>query len=98
MIAMKSEAACTVEPRRDGAKNLTVGSYRRVLLTFAFPMFLSMLFQQLYITVAMRLCHDIFLLYLAFPITWGISAILYFFYYRGDNWAQRFDPAGNAGA
>lgn len=44
-----------------------------------------------YITVAMQIRHDIVLLYLAYPITWGISSILYFIYYRGGGWLQRTD-------
>ena len=39
-----------------------------------------------YITVAMRLCHDIRLLFWAYPLTWTISAGIFFLYYRYSHW------------
>ena len=39
-----------------------------------------------YITVAMRLCHDIRLLFCAYPLTWTISAGIFFLYYRYSHW------------
>jgi len=34
----------------------------------------------IYITVAMSICHDIRLLFVAYPLTWFISSIIFFFY------------------
>ena len=39
-----------------------------------------------YITVAMHLCHDIRLLFWAYPLTWTISAAIFWIYYRRSNW------------
>ena len=39
-----------------------------------------------YITVAMRLCHDIRLLFCAYPLTWTISTAIFWTYYRRSNW------------
>ena len=39
-----------------------------------------------YITVAMRLCHDIRLLFWAYPLTWTISAAIFWLYYTRSNW------------
>ena len=39
-----------------------------------------------YITVAMRLCHDIRLLFWAYPLTWTISAGIFCLYYRYSHW------------
>ena len=39
-----------------------------------------------YITVAMHLCHDIRLLFCAYPLTWTISAAIFWIYYRRSNW------------
>jgi len=42
----------------------------------------------IYITVAMHISHTIVLLFLAYPITWSISSVLYYFYYRSGNWSN----------
>ena len=47
-------------------------------------------FRICYITVAMRICHDIRLLFLAYPITWTISSIIYFIYYKCSGWQKGF--------
>ncbi len=39
-----------------------------------------------YITVAMSLCHDIRLLFWAYPLTWTISTVIFWIYYRRSNW------------
>ncbi len=44
-----------------------------------------------YITIAMRINHDIGLIYLAYPITWSISSIIYLFYYLKSDWIHGFD-------
>ena len=39
-----------------------------------------------YITIAMSLCHDIRLLFWAYPITWTISGAIFWSYYRRSHW------------
>ena len=39
-----------------------------------------------YITVAMRICHDIRLLFWAYPLTWTISSLIFWLYYTRSNW------------
>ena len=39
-----------------------------------------------YITVAMGLCHDIRLVFWAYPLTWTISAAIFCIYYTRSNW------------
>ena len=39
-----------------------------------------------YITVAMQISHDIRLLFWAYPLTWTISAGIFFLYYRYSHW------------
>lgn len=46
----------------------------------------------IYITVAMALCHDIRLLFWAYPITWFISSVIYLIYYLKSDWIHGFDP------
>lgn len=45
----------------------------------------------IYITVAMSVSHDIQLLFIAYPLTWSISSIIYFIYYKKSNWIHGFD-------
>jgi len=48
------------------------------------------LFRVCYVTFMMNVInHDLRLLYTAYPVTWGISSIIYFFYYNFTNWANR---------
>lgn len=44
-----------------------------------------------YITVAMHICHDIRLIYIAYPITWFISSVIFFIYYKKSDWIHGFD-------
>ncbi len=44
-----------------------------------------------YITAAMHICHDIRLIYLAYPITWCISSVIFFIYYKKSDWIHGFD-------
>ena len=46
----------------------------------------------IYITLAMALCHDIRLLFWAYPITWFISSVIYLIYYLKSDWIHGFDP------
>ena len=45
----------------------------------------------IYITVAMHFCHDIRLLFVAYPLTWTISSIIYLIYYKKSRWIDGFD-------
>lgn len=49
------------------------------------------LFRILYLTVAMRLRHEIQLLFLAYPITWSLSSIIFLIYYLKSDWIHGFD-------
>ena len=50
-------------------------------------------FRILYITVAMRLSHEIVLLFWAYPITWMISSVIFLLYYLRSDWIHGFDKA-----
>ncbi len=43
-------------------------------------------FRVIYITVAMNINHNLRLLYTAYPLTWGISSIIYFILYFFTKW------------
>ncbi|MBQ1820781.1 MAG: MATE family efflux transporter [Clostridia bacterium] len=45
----------------------------------------------IYITVAMSIRHEIILLFAAYPLTWFISSVIYFIYYKKSNWVHGFD-------
>ena len=50
-----------------------------------------------YITLIMRVTHELLFIYLAYPITWTISSILYFLYYHFSDWIHGFEKkAGRA--
>ncbi len=49
------------------------------------------IFRIIYITVAMKISHNIVLLFWAYPITWAISSIIYLFYFLKSNWIHGFD-------
>ncbi len=49
------------------------------------------LLRIVYITAAMRIDHNIVLLYWAYPITWMISSVIYLIYYNKSNWLHGFD-------
>ncbi len=44
-----------------------------------------------YITVAMRIDHNIVLLFWAYPITWGISSFIFLIYYLKSDWIHGFE-------
>lgn len=50
-------------------------------------------FRIIYITVAMKICHDIRLLFCAYPITWCISSAIFLIYYLKSDWIHAFDRA-----
>lgn len=45
----------------------------------------------LYIQLVMTFFGDIGLIYWAYPITWGISSVIYFIYYNCSDWIHGFD-------
>ena len=45
----------------------------------------------IYITAAMRISHTIELLFAAYPLTWFISSVIYFIYYRKSDWIHGFE-------
>ena len=47
-------------------------------------------FRISYITVAMQIEHRIKLLFMAYPITWSISSIIFAIYYLKSNWIEGF--------
>ena len=44
-----------------------------------------------YIEIAMSINHNIQLIFIAYPLTWGISSIIYFFYYLFSDWVHGFE-------
>ena len=48
-------------------------------------------FRIAYILLVMRLTHQIQFIYLAYPITWSMSSIVFFIYYHKSNWVHGFD-------
>ena len=46
-----------------------------------------------YITVAMSISHEIILLFAAYPLTWFLSSVIYFIYYKKSDWIHGFDKA-----
>ena len=50
-------------------------------------------FRILYITVAMSIRHEILLLFAAYPLTWFISSVIYFIYYKKSDWIHGFEKA-----
>ena len=59
------------------------------------PMFIMLgvwcLLRITYITVAMKISHNILLLFLAYPITWFISSAIYLVYYLKSDWIHGFE-------
>ncbi len=48
-------------------------------------------FRILYITVAMQIMHDIRLLFIAYPLTWVISSVIFLIYYLKSDWIHGFE-------
>ncbi|MBQ1705356.1 MAG: MATE family efflux transporter [Clostridia bacterium] len=46
-------------------------------------------FRVAYIQVVIRLFHSIAPVFLAYPITWAISSVIFLWYYRRSNWLER---------
>jgi putative MATE family efflux protein len=45
----------------------------------------------IYITAAMAISHVIILLFAAYPLTWFISSVIYFIYYKKSDWVRGFE-------
>ena len=48
-------------------------------------------FRIAYILTVMRIFGEIVYVYWAYPITWGISSVIYLIYYLKSNWVYGFD-------
>lgn len=48
-------------------------------------------FRVIYINVAMRIDHNIVLIFSVYPVTWGISSIIYFFIHIFSDWVHGFE-------
>lgn len=48
-------------------------------------------FRVVYIETAMHFSENITLIYIAYPLTWGISSIIYFIYYTFSDWVHGFE-------
>ena len=48
-----------------------------------------------YITIIMKIVHEIKYVFLAYPLTWGISTIIYFIYYFCCDWVHGFEKRKN---
>ena len=59
------------------------------------PMFVMLgvwcVFRIAYITVAMKIDHNIVWLFWAYPITWTISSVIYLIYYYKSDWIHGFE-------
>ena len=59
------------------------------------PMVIMLLFwcvvRITYITIVMRIIHEIQYIYMAYPITWSLSSIVYFLYYHFSDWVHGFE-------
>ncbi len=57
------------------------------------PMFVMMfcwcLFRVIWIQVAGALIHDIQVVFVAYPITWALSGVIFTIYYFKSNWLNR---------
>ena len=50
----------------------------------------------IYIVIVMRLFGDIKYIYWAYPISWGISSVIYLFYYLFSDWLHGFEKVRRA--
>ena len=44
-----------------------------------------------YITTVMHIVHEIQYIYWAYPLTWSVSSVIYFIYYRRSDWIHGFE-------
>lgn len=63
------------------------------------PMFVMLsvwcVIRILYIIAVMHFVGEIYLVFWAYPITWGISSVIYLLYYLFSDWVHGFDKAGD---
>ena len=52
-------------------------------------------FRIIYITVAMHVCHVIWLLFCAYPLTWFISSVIFMIFYLRSDWVHGFERNKN---
>lgn len=50
-------------------------------------------FRISYITVAMKVVHELAYIYWAYPLTWGISSVIFGIYYHCSDWLHGFEQA-----
>ena len=48
-------------------------------------------FRIIFITVGMRFAHDIRILFCAYPVTWGISTVIFLFYFFKSDWLHAYE-------
>ena len=48
-------------------------------------------FRIIYISIGMRIFHDIRVLFWAYPLTWAISSVLFLIYLRKSDWVHGFE-------
>ncbi len=48
-----------------------------------------------YITIAMHFVHELSYIYWAYPMTWGISSVIFLLYYHFSDWIHGFEKAGS---
>lgn len=48
-------------------------------------------FRITYITVTMQTVHELSYIYWAYPLTWGISSLIFLIYYRCSDWIHGFE-------
>lgn len=53
-------------------------------------------FRISYITVMMHFVNKIGLIYWAYPLTWGISSVIYLIYFLKSDWINGYEPAERA--
>lgn len=44
-----------------------------------------------YITLVMRITHELRFIYYAYPLTWAISSVIFFLYYHFSDWVHGFE-------
>ncbi len=49
-----------------------------------------------YITVMMQFIHELSMIYWAYPLTWGISSVIYLLYYLFSDWLHGFERKNGA--
>ena len=49
-----------------------------------------------YITVMMQFIHELSMIYWAYPLTWGISSVIYLLYYLFSDWMHGFEQGNGA--